>query len=163
MLFFIRLETRRVHLAGIMHDPNGAWMQQIGRNLTDAFDGFLSDVTHLILDRDSLYTEAFRGLLEESGVKIVRLPRKSPNLNAYAERFVLSIRRECLNRIVPLGVGHLRRAVNQYLEHYHTERHHQGLGSELIDPGPTANRAEGTVVCRERLGGMLRYYYREAA
>ena len=83
--------------------------------------------------------------------------------NAYAERFVLSIKSECLNGIVPLGEGHLRRYVSAYLSHYHGERHHQGLGGELIVSGDQPGGAEGEVRCRERLGGMLRFYYRDAA
>ena len=87
-----------------------------------------------IHDRDPLFTEAVRGLLRDSGVKPLRLPANSPNLNAYAERFVLSIRRECLDRFVPLSERHLRTAVTEYVVHYHTERNHQGLGNELLTP-----------------------------
>jgi len=92
----------------------------------------------------------------------VRLPARSPNLNAFAERFVLSIRSECLDRIIPLGEWHLRRAVSEYLKHYHQERNHQGLGNVLIDSSTAAN-AKGRVRRRQRLGGLLSYYHREAA
>ena len=112
---------------------------------------------------DPLFTEAVRiGLLRDSGVKPLRLPANSPNLNAYAERFVLSIRRECLDRFVPLSERHLRTAVTEYVVHYHTERNHQGLGNELLTPLPASANSAGPIVSRERLGGILNYYCRAA-
>ena len=163
VFFVIDIETRRVEIAGITPSPSSEWMKQIARNLTDCEDGFLLGVRYLILDRDPLYTGAFRRMLKGSGIEALRLPARSPNLNSYAERFVLSIKSECLHRIVPLGEVHLRRAIREFVSHYHGERHHQGLGGELISPGETARRTEGPVACRERLGGMLKYYHREAA
>jgi len=103
VFFVMRLDTRRVEIAGITCSPCGEWMKQIARNLTDCEDGFLLGARYLILDRDPLYTAAFRGLLRSSDVKSVRLPPRSPNLSAYAERFVLSIKSERLDHIVPLG------------------------------------------------------------
>ena len=108
VLFVIDIATRCVCIGGITSDPNGEWMKQVARNLTDMWDGFLLGKRYLIHDRDPLFTEAVRGLLRDSGVKPLRLPANSPNLNAYAERFVLSIRRECLDRFVPLSERHLR-------------------------------------------------------
>ncbi len=163
VLFVIKLKTRKVEIAGITATPCEAWMKQIAKSLTDASDGFLLDMRYLILDRDSLYTAAFQHLLAESGVKPLRLPAKSPNLNAYAERFVLSIKSECLGRMVPLGERHLRSAIQQYMEHYHEERPHQGIGNEMIAPLHKDLVRTGRVRRRERLGGMLSYYYREAA
>ncbi len=163
VLFVIDIATRCVSIGGITSDPNGEWMKQVARNLTDMWDGFLLGKRYLIHDRDPLFTEAVRGLLRDSGVKPLRLPAKSPNLNAYAERFVRSIKYECLNKIVLLGENHLRTAVRSYVAHYHLERNHQGLDNELIVPLRAISRTEGDVQCRERLGGTLRYYYREAA
>jgi len=164
VLFVIDLRSRRVEIAGIAHQPDGQWMMQAGRNLLDACDGFLLGKRYLILDRDPLYTGAFRRLLADAGVKPVRLPPRSPNLNAFAERFVGSIRRECLSRIVILGEGHLRRTVREYLEHYHRERNHQGLSNLLLEAGACpANHSAGRVRRRERLGGLLSFYHREAA
>jgi len=163
VLFFIKLSSRRVHVAGITEYPHGEWMNQMGRNLTDAFDGFLLDVRYLILDRDSTYTEAFRDLLKQAGINVVRLPARSPNLNAYAERFVRTIKEGCLDRMIFFGEASLRRAINEFLEYYHHERNHQGLGNRLIDPPQGIGSLEGKVACRQRLGGMLRYYYRDAA
>ena len=137
-------------------------MTQIARNLTDARDGFLRGAQYLILDRDPLYTAAFRRLLRGSGVKPLVLPARSPNVNAFAERFVESAKSECLERIVPLGEGHLRAAVRAFVEHYHEERPHQGLGNELIAPKTTSIGTD-PVKCRARLGGLLKFYYREAA
>jgi putative transposase len=102
-----------VHIAGIVNEPGERWMLQIARNLLDAVDGFLLGRTHLILDRDPLYTKRFRLMLKRAAVTPVRLPANSPNLNGYAERFVGSIRRECLNLIVPLGEQHLRHVIRQ--------------------------------------------------
>ena len=162
VFFVMRLKTRTVEIAGITCQPTEAWMKQIGRNLTDAHDGFLRGMKYLILDRDPLFTAAFRRLLRESGVKPQLLPARSPNLNAHAERFVLSAKSEILERIVPLGEGHLRAAVREFVDHYHEERPHQGLGNEFISPWQKS-RGRGPVRRRERLGGMLKFYYREAA
>jgi transposase InsO family protein len=96
-------------------------------------------------------------------VKAVKLPARSPNLNAYAERFVRSVKSECLEQIIPLGERHLRKAVSEYSKHYHIERNHQGLGNELIEGQHVVATGNGEVECRERLGGILKYYYRRAA
>jgi putative transposase len=143
VFFVMDIKTRRVDIAGISSTPTGAWLQQIARNLTDIEDGFLLGVRYLILDRDPLYTAVFREMLKDSGVEPLRLPARSPNLNAFAERFVLSIKSEALNRIVPLGENHLRRTVSAFMSHYHEERHHQGLGGKLIVPDETAGRSAG--------------------
>ena len=96
-------------------------------------------------------------------MKTVKLPARSPDLNAYAERFVLSARAECLRRVIPLGEKHLRTILSEFLIHYHLERNHQGLDKELLTPLPANSNAGDSIQCRERLGGVLRYYYREAA
>ena len=161
VLFVIDLKTRSVQICGIHVNPAGEWMKQMARNLTDAFDGFLCDTSYLILDRDPLYTKDFRRMLRDAGTKPLRLPAKSPNLNAHAERFVRSIKEECLSRVVILGEGHLRILVSNFVSHYHGERNHQGLDNKLIKPDSL--HAQGSIQCRERLGGLLRYYHRKAA
>ena len=162
MVFFvIDLSTRRVEIAGIAPVPNGLWMRQVARNSIDDLSGFLRGKRFLIHDRDPLYTRGFREVLGYAGVRHVRLPPKSPNLNAYAERFVLSIKSECLDRMVMLGERHLRRAVASYMEHYHMERCHQGIGNWPIEGVPEL--ASGPVERTERLGGILSHYYRRAA
>jgi transposase InsO family protein len=163
VLFFIDLKTRRVEIAGIVPQPDGEWMKQIARNLTDVDDGFLKRTRYLIHDRDPLFTERFREILKPSGVKTVKLPSRSPDLNAYAERFVLSVKSECLAKIIPLGERHLRKAVKEYTEHYHLERNHQGLDNELIEKLTGRPNLDAPVECRERLGGILKYYHRRAA
>lgn len=163
VLFVIDLKTRRVEIAGIVPQPDGEWMKQIVRNLTDVDDGFLNGSRDLIQDRDPLFTTAFRGVLTSSSVETVKLPPRSPNLNAYAERFVRSVKSECLAQIIPLGERHLRQAATQYTEHYQLERNHHGLGNELIDDRREAPNMGGDVERRERLGGTLNYYYRRAA
>jgi transposase InsO family protein len=162
VLFIIDLRTRRVEIAGIFRRPDGEWMKQIAPNLTDIEDGFLSGARYLIHDRDPLFTEAFREVLGSSGVTTVKLPARSPDLNAYAERFVLSIRSECLDLIIPLGESPLRKAVREYTEHYHAERNHQGRGNELIETLCEEPNIDGAVECQERLGGVLNYYRRAA-
>jgi putative transposase len=163
VLFIIDLKTRKVEIAGIIRQPNGEWMKQVVRNLTDVDGGFLRQARYLIHDRDPLFTEGVREILKSSGVETVKLPARSPNLNAYAERFVRSIKSECLARIIPLGERHLRKTVKEYTEHYHLERNHQGLNNELIIELADCPNMDAAVECRERLGGVLNYYYRRAA
>ncbi len=163
VLIVLELSTRRVQVAGLTPDPDTAFMMQVGRNLTCAPVGFLAGERFLIMDRDRKYGQGFRRLLEESGTNVLRLPPRSPNLNAYAERFVLSIKQECLDRMIFFSEKSLRRAVFAYVAHYHRERNHQGLDNRLIEPEEGVREKGGKVCCRDRLGGMLRYYYREAA
>jgi transposase InsO family protein len=163
VLFVIDLKTRKVDIAGILPRPDGAWMSQIARNLTDREDGFLKGSCYLIHDRDPLFTASYREVLKTSGVEAVKLPARSPDLNAYAERFVRSIKSECLAQIIPLGERHLRHVVKEYTTHYHVERNHQGIGNMLVDDQRGTSRLSSGIERRERLGGMLNYYYRRAA
>ena len=163
VFFVIELETRRVTIAGIHPQPYGAWMEQLARNLTDPVEGCLRTASHLIHDRDPLYTRVFGEILTGGGVQPIRLPPKSPNLNAYAERFVRSIKEECLSRVVPLGEAHVRQLVHEFVEHYHHERNHQGRDNQLLQRPPPPVNPDADVERRERLGGLLSFYYREAA
>ena len=164
VLFFMELKTRRVYVAGVTCDPSEKWMVQIARNVTDAFDGFLKNAKLLLADRDPLFTAQFRRLLEDHGVTVKRLPRRSPNLNAFVERWVRSIRRECLDRIIPLGERHLSRAISQYVLHYNAERVHQSLDARITpERRPDVCPANSRALCRVRLGGLLKYYYPESA
>ena len=162
VLFVIALAMRRVHIVGIAHDPGSEWMEQMARNLTDAFDGFLLGKRYLICDRDRLFTARLCEILAAAGVETVRLPPRSPNLNPHAERFVLSIKIECLNHLIVFSEGQLRRACKQLTAHYHKERNHQGLGNQLIDCSAVAANDNGELVCDERLGGLLKFYRRAA-
>jgi hypothetical protein len=142
LVFFVMdLRSRRVDIAGISKDPDGEWMARVARNLTDAADGFLKGARYLIVDRDPLYTAHFKMLLRSADVGLVRLPARSPNLNGYAERFVRSIKQECLRHIVPLGERHLLEVVREYVKHYHGERNRQGLDNMI--PVPPRQRARG--------------------
>ena len=163
VFFTIELATRRIEIVGITPSPDEAWMMQIGRNLTDPVDGFLADKKLLIIDRDSKYSAGSRSLLADAGVEPLRLPARAPNLNAHAERFVRSIKDECLNRMIFFGERSLRKATREYTAHYLGERNHQGLDNRLIESDERGESAIGRVACRERLGGMLRFYRRAAA
>ena len=163
LLFVMHVATRRVHFAGCTTNPHTAWMKQAARELTNFEDGFLNGRRYLIMDRDSKFCDSFRAMLEDEGVKCVQLPPRSPDLNPHIERFVRSIKDESLSRLILFGENMLRNAVRQFLVHYHTERNHQSLDNQIIQPGEEVGRLEGDVQSRERLGGMLRYYYREAA
>ena len=159
-------KSRAVHIAGLRIAADGAWMLQIARNLLDPEAGFLRHASHLIHDRDPLFTKAWTALLETGGVKCVPIPAQSPNCNPHAERFVRTIRTECLDQFVIFGERHLRYLVKQFVEHYLAERYHQGLGGQLVTPRPTPsndNTTSGAIRCRSRLGGLLNYYHREAA
>jgi putative transposase len=162
VLFVIHLATREVHIAGIAQKGKGPWMEQIARNLTDGFDGFLKGYRFLIHDRDPLFTAEFKKILADSGVDHVQLPKRSPNLNAFAERFVKSIKHECLNQMIFFSEGMLRHVIAEYMDHYHEERNHQGIDSKIIKPA-FDHSATGEVSKRERLGGLLNFYCREAA
>jgi len=163
VLFFIDIATRSVHIAGITTNPGTSWMMQVARNLTDIDDGFLRGKRYLILDRDTKYSDAFRSFLVRDGIKIIRLPPRSPNLNAFAERFVRSIKDECLSRMIFFGQASLRRAIKHFMAHYHAERNHQGLANLLLQPISAPALLNRPIRQRQRLGGMLNYYYREAA
>jgi putative transposase len=138
-------------------------MSQVARNLADAAEGFLVGKRYLIHDRDPLFTAEFLETLGTSGVQSVKLPPHSPNLNAHAERFVRTIKESCLERLILFGEGSLRKAIHEFVEHYHRERNHQGLGNRLIIEDESGVGSCGPIQCRQRLGEMLNYYYREAA
>jgi transposase InsO family protein len=164
VLFFIKLDTREVHIAGVTSNPNEQWMKQMARNLTMEEWGFLKPGQYLIHDRDTKFCAAFKYILDESGVKRLPLPAKSPNLNAIAERWIRSVKSEALSPLILFGERSLWYVLSEYVAHYHQERPHQGKGNVILFPTDcTHKRTEGPVVCRERLGGLLKFYDREAA
>jgi len=164
VLFFLHLGSRNVYVAGVTPHPNEAWMVQVARNLTMEAWGFLSPGQYLIHDRDGKYCPAFQQIIDDVGIRRVPLPPRSPNLNAYAERWVRSVKEECLSRLILFGEVSLRHALTQYVDHYHHERNHQGKGNVLLFPTVNQDPArEGSIRCPERLGGLLKYYMREAA
>jgi putative transposase len=161
-VFVIELHSRRVHVLGSTPHPDEAFVVQTMRHLTDDVDGVLRGDRMLICDRDRKWSTGVERFLATAGIRVIRTPFLAPNCNAHAERFVRSIREECLNRVIPLGERHLRRTLGDFVAHYHGERNHQGLSNELIDR-PSPQRATGPVRRRERVGGLLSYYYRAAA
>ncbi len=160
LLFAISLADRVVEVFGVTAKPDEAWILQVGRNAIDCERGVLRGKRYLIVDRDTKYTEQFRRLVAEAGAEVIRLPPLSPNLNAYAERFVRSIKHECLDKMIFIGQASLRRAVAEFMAHYHGERNHQGLDNRIIRPCSVDAANEGRIHRRQRLGGMLNYYYR---
>jgi putative transposase len=163
VLLFIHLESRRVYIAGITVHPNEAWMKQIARNVTMDDCGALRDCRYLLHDRDTKFTRSFRAIIASSRIELLALPARSPNLNAYAERWVRSVKEECLSKVILFGERSLRQALSNYVDHFHAERNHQGKGNVLLFPRENDRQREGPVRCRERLGGLLRYYHQEAA
>jgi putative transposase len=162
VLFFIELESRRVHFAGCTTNPTCAWVTQQARNLT--FTGLFERVCFLVHDRDSKFTAAFHEVLRGQGIRVIHTPIRAPQANAYAERFVRTVRAECLDWLLILGRRHLERVLRCYTEHYNRERPHRALAlvpPEPVDSGrpPTA----GTVQRRDRLGGLIHEYHRAAA
>jgi putative transposase len=164
VLFFMHLGSRKVHVAGVAPHPDAQWMVQIARNVTMADWGFLAPGQYLLHDRDGKYCPAFQHVIDAAGVKRVPLPARSPNLNAYAERWVRSVKEECLSRLILFGEASLCHALTQYAEHFHHERNHQGKGNVLLFPAVSQDsESQGPIQCRERLAGLLKYYVREAA
>jgi len=164
VLFFIKLESREVKIAGMTPHPNEIWIKQIARNITMEGWGFLNNCKYLIHDRDTKFTDSFCAIIKTSDVVPLKLPARSPNLNAFTERWVRSVKEDCLSKLILFGEASLRRVLREYLIHYHAERNHQGKNNVILFPDPLSNeRSKGSIECRERLGGVLKYYYRNAA
>ncbi|MCA9088356.1 MAG: integrase core domain-containing protein [Planctomycetaceae bacterium] len=162
VLAVMHLPTRRVQIAGLTPHPTAQWLKQVCRNLTDGEEGFLKDASQLIVDRDTSFLALREFMTDHTPTKILLLPPRSPNLNAHLERWFRSLKSECLDRMVFFGEAALRRALAAYVAHYHAERNHQGLDNQLIEPGEEVGQMAGTIHCRDRLGGLLRYYHRAA-
>jgi transposase InsO family protein len=160
-VFVIDLASRRVQVLGSTPRPDELFMRQVSRTLSTADDGRLRDHRVLICDRDRKWSGGVRQLLADAGIRTVCTPVRAPNANAHAERFVRSIKEECLDRIIPIGERHFRRALTEFVAHYHHERNHQGLGNVLIDGDPERKTGR-RIRCCHRLGGLLNYYERAA-
>jgi putative transposase len=160
-VFVIDLASRRVRILGSTPHPEALFMEQIVRTLTMAEPGAVDAPQVLICDRDRKWSGDVRRRLRDAGTRVVLIPERAPNANAYAERFVRSIKEECLDRLIPIGERHFRRAIAEYVEHYHRERNHQGLDNRLVI-GMPASDAAGHVRRRSRLGGLLNFYERAA-
>ena len=164
VLTFMRVATRQVCIAGITTSPDRAWMEQMARNLTMADTGFLGGCRYVLHDRDGKFCAAFDGILESVGIKAVTLPPRSPNLNAHCERWIRSVKTEVLSKMILFGEGSLRHCLENYLSHRHAERNHQGKENLLLFPAPADRLGEstGAIFTRERLGGLLKFYHRQA-
>ncbi len=163
LLFAMHLDTREVQFVGMTENPHEEWMLNQARKLTDPIDGFLINKTHMIIDNDTIFGEAFQEALNWDGPKCVRTCIKTPNMNANMERFFRTFKEEALTWTIPRSEWHLRWIIKEHLAYYHEERNHQGIDGEIINPGDEVGQSEGNIVCKERLGGNLRYYYREVA
>ena len=156
-----------MHIAGITPNPDEQWMKQIARNITMADLGFLNEMgcKYLIHDRDSKFCKSFRETIKSAGIKTLRLPARSPNLNSYSERWIRSAKIECLSKFIFFGEQSLRRVISEFIAHYHMERNHQGKNNVLLFPSPgfNSNSKSDSIKRKTRLDGMLNYYYREAA
>jgi transposase InsO family protein len=161
-LFAIDHQTRAVQVLGTTPHPDGSFMAQVARNITSVLEGWWRNKTMVLFDRDTKFTAQFRRILEHAGLQCIPLPPRAPDANAIAERFVRSIKSECLDRLIPFGVESLHRALREYLAHYNGERNHQGIGNELIAPRLGDVGGRGRVVVRRRLGGLLNFYRRKA-
>jgi putative transposase len=162
VLFFIEHSSRRVYLAGVTAHPHSAWVTQQARNL--AIEGRLAETRFLIRDRDAKYAGPFDEVLRAEGVRVIRTPIRAPKADAFAERFVGTVRRECLDHLLVFGERHLERVLGEYLRHYNEERPHRGLSLQTPEPGAAArNRGDGRVVRVDRLGGLIHEYRRRAA
>jgi transposase InsO family protein len=162
VLFFLHLESRRITVAGITRHPDEAWMEQIGRSATQESWGHLPPCRYVLHDRDTKFCASFRSALASGGVKTIPLPAKSPNLNAFAERWVRSVKQECLSKVILFGAAPLSRVLAEYSRYYHHERNHQGKGNRLLFPevNEKCDPQRRSIECRQRLGGLLKYYRR---
>ena len=161
VLFFIELSTRRVHLAGVTAHPDCVWVTQQARNL--AIEDRLAQTQFLIRDREAKYSGPFDEVFHCEGVRVIRTPIRSPKANAFAERFVKTVRHECLDHVLVFGGHHLERILKEYVSHYNKERPHRALSLQTPEPKLASNRAGGEVVRTARLGGLIHEYQRTAA
>lgn len=165
VLAFMRVGSRQVCIAGLTAYPDQAWMKQMARNMTLADTGFLSGCKYLLHDRDAKFCRAFDAICGAVGIQAIKLPPRSPNLNAYCERWIRSIKTELLSKMILFGERSLRHCLENYVNHYHAERNHQGKSNLILFPSPEdrIGQSLGPIQTRERLGGLLKFYHRVAA
>ena len=165
VLAFMRVGLRQVCIAGMTPSPDHPWIKQMARNIPLADTGFLRGCKYLLHDRDTKFYSAFDAILEAVGIQAIKLPPRSPNLNAYCERWIRSVKTELLSKMILIGERSLRHCLENYVAHFHAERNHQGKGNVILFPAPEDRIGElsGDIQTRERLGGLLKFYYREAA
>jgi transposase InsO family protein len=164
VLAFMRVGSRQVCIAGLTASPDQAWMKQMARNMTLADTGFLRGCRYLLHDRDAKFGTEFDAILEAVGIQPIKLPPRSPNLNAHCERWIRSIKTEVLSKMILFGERSLRHCLQNFVDHFHAERNHQGKDNVILfPPEDHIGQTSGPIQTRERLGGLLKFYYREAA
>jgi hypothetical protein len=165
VLVFMRVAPRQICIGGFTLTPDAAWMKQMARNLTMAGEGMLNGCRYLLHDRDAKFCAAFGEVLRSAGIQPLLLPPRSPNLNAHLERWNRSVKEECLSKMILFGEASLQHMLSNYTQHFHSERNHQGKGNVILFPAAADRIGEssGEIRTRERLGGLLKFYYREAA
>jgi putative transposase len=168
VLFFIHVGTRRVKIGGMTVQPNGPWVEQQARNFAYELAERGEQATYLIKDGDTKFTEKFDEVFKSEGIKVKRIPYRSPNLNAFAERYVQSVKQECLDQFIVFGESHLEYLLREYEDYYNTVRPHQGIenrtiGIVVVPPLDSSPPDASEIECESRLGGLLRHYYRRAA
>lgn len=161
VLFFIQHKTRKVVIGGVTTNPDGQWCEQVARNLT-TYDGELINAKYLLHDRDRKYTDKFDAIFKSIGCEPIKLPPRSPNLNAYAERWGRTVKDESLSKYILFSRKMLRYVLKEYLAHYHTERNHQGKENQLLFPDARVYNS-GSITKSSRLAGLLNFYYRKAS
>ena len=164
VLVFMRIGSRQICLAGFTLAPDSEWMKQMARNLTMAGQGMLDGCRYLLHDRDTKFSAVFDEILRSAGIEPLLLPPRSPNLNAHLERWNRSVKEECLSKMILFGEASLQDVLSNYVQHYHGERNHQGKGNIILFPAAADRIGEsaGEIRTRQRLGGLLKFYYREA-
>ena len=162
VLVFIEIGRRRVHFAGCTAHPNGAWVEQQARQLMWELTEREPNIRFLIRDNDKKFTEAFDTVFRSEGIDVIPTPVRAPNANAFMERWIRSAREECLDKLLIINEAHLRRVMREYVEFFNTARPHQGLDQQIPIP-KTSGQGNGSVRCRNVLGGIIHDYYRDAA
>lgn len=163
ILFFVHVGTRRVFVPGMTQHPDTEWMAQQARNSSIHLAEQSQEASYLIHDRDTKFTAHFDAIVEATGATVKKSTVRSPNLNAFAERWAQSVQVECLNHFVVVGACHLEYLISEYVDYYNRQRPHQGLGNQLLTPTDENAAHGGPILCQERLGGLLKHYYRQAA
>ena len=166
VLFFIELGSRRVHLAGVLANPDGAWVTQQARNLLFVIAERGQQLRFLIRDRDTKFTRSFDDVFRSDGTAVLITPVQAPNANAHAERWIRTVRGECLDWLLITGRGHLEQVLRVYVDHYNVHRPHRALRLEppVSPAGPSVISENRRPVRRhDRLGGLLHEYHRQAA
>ena len=163
ILFFVHVGSRRVYVSGMTTHPDTAWVAQQAKNFSIHLAEQGQEASHLIHDRDTKFTAQFDAMLEAEGITIKEPIARSPNMNAFAERWAQSVQVECLDHFVVLGEDHLRHIVGEYVAYFNAERPHQAMDNSPLTGSVGETPSDGEILCQERLGGLLRHYYRKAA